>query len=413
MEKSEQLPKNFRDVGDHSTLEPLGKAGAGSPADFEKLLASFDLLPKGEKKPFTTLLEIARFPHSELACSNILAFFLDPDEEHKLGSFVLNSLLEAAVIPERISAPSPHSVEIIREERTDTNKSIDLVIISGSFVVGVENKIYAEAYNPFEEYKKRLEEIAKEEEIPLENVFKILLSIDRQEPSKQLHGFTPLTYDKFFSVLLSNVGQRMLDADQRCWIYLVDFITTIQNLRRQLHMNKDLLDFFKTHEQTAFKFNLELQNLKQLLSSKTKKVAESVERPERFPPIRFWSSVSHPDKTFPYIYDSCYCDTEIAGVPARIEVTIYIDDRGWQIIVWLPEGGDFSKVCKWLEDHKIPPVRVSQSDKHWFYAEFKDPDHSLAEEKVGAKFQELLEAISKAVAPKVMQPLSGASKKRQ
>jgi len=152
MEKFEQLLKNFRDVGDRSTLEPPGKAGARSLAEFATLLASFDLLPKAEKKLFTTLLEIAKFPHSELACSNILAFFLDPNEEHKLGSIVLNSLLEAAAFPERISPPSSRSVKIKREERTDTNKSIDLVVITGSFVVGVENKLYAKAYNPFEDY---------------------------------------------------------------------------------------------------------------------------------------------------------------------------------------------------------------------------------------------------------------------
>ena len=61
-------------MGDRGSPVPLGKAGAGSLAEFEDLLASFDLLPKAEKKPFTTLLEIAKFPHSELACTaNLLS----------------------------------------------------------------------------------------------------------------------------------------------------------------------------------------------------------------------------------------------------------------------------------------------------------------------------------------------------
>src|SRR6266516_4519599 len=104
-------------MGDRSLPEPIGTAGADSLAEFENLLASFDRLPKAEKKPFTTLLEIAKFPHSELACSNILVFFLDPDEEHKLGGLVLNSLLEAAAFTEKLSSVGPHSVEIIRENR--------------------------------------------------------------------------------------------------------------------------------------------------------------------------------------------------------------------------------------------------------------------------------------------------------
>jgi len=91
---------------------------------------------------------------------------------------------------------------------------------------------------------------------------------------------------------------------------------------------------------------------------------------------------------------------------------LYIN-RGWEIVVWVPEGGGFSKVCKWFEEHEIPPVRIKNDEEHWIYAEYKDPDLSLAEEKVGAKFQELLEAISKRIGPKAMQALSGASKKRQ
>jgi hypothetical protein len=45
---------------------------------FEKLLADFRQLPKWEKSP-QTFLEITRFPHYELACSNILAFFFRPE----------------------------------------------------------------------------------------------------------------------------------------------------------------------------------------------------------------------------------------------------------------------------------------------------------------------------------------------
>src|SRR6266498_4604070 len=115
-----------------------------------------------------------------------------------MGGLVLNSLLEAAAFTEKLSSVGPHSVEIKREERTDSNKSIDLVIVGETFVVGIENKIYAEAYNPFEDYSRRLEDIAKEKGIPLQKVFKILLSM---RPEREIGGFIPLTYDKFFSVL--------------------------------------------------------------------------------------------------------------------------------------------------------------------------------------------------------------------
>jgi len=51
-------------MGDRGSPVPLDKAAAESLAEFENLLASFDRLPKAEKKPFTTLLEIANYPRS-------------------------------------------------------------------------------------------------------------------------------------------------------------------------------------------------------------------------------------------------------------------------------------------------------------------------------------------------------------
>jgi PD-(D/E)XK nuclease superfamily len=70
------------------------KEHSESQRNYERFLNRFGCL-RLQRKP-KTLLEIARFPHSELAHSNILAFFLDPNEEHGLGDTFLNSLLKTA-----------------------------------------------------------------------------------------------------------------------------------------------------------------------------------------------------------------------------------------------------------------------------------------------------------------------------
>src|SRR5205814_7850975 len=131
-------------------------------------------------------------------------------------------------------------------------------------------------YNPFAEYRKRVEDFANEYEISRENVLIILLSLNPQKSTEGLHGFTPVTYDEFFSVLLRNIGQKTLDADHRCWIYLRDFITTIQNLRSEICMKKELLEFFKKHEQIALEFNRRLKDLADYLRSRTEKMADGV-----------------------------------------------------------------------------------------------------------------------------------------
>src|SRR5439155_24598399 len=120
----------------------------------------------------------------------------------------MKSLVEA-VCP-RLASAEFLSVDVEREDRTDSNKSIDLVIVGDALLVGIENKIYAGLYNPFAEYRKRLEDIANEKEISRENVLMILLSLNPQKSTEGLHGFTPVTYDEFFSVLLRNIGQKTL-----------------------------------------------------------------------------------------------------------------------------------------------------------------------------------------------------------
>jgi hypothetical protein len=55
------------------------------------LLDEFSKLPDRVKRR-PTLMEIAGYPHYENVCSNILAFYLDPEEPHGLGTLVLDAL---------------------------------------------------------------------------------------------------------------------------------------------------------------------------------------------------------------------------------------------------------------------------------------------------------------------------------
>src|SRR5437899_6566238 len=121
---------------------------------FEQLLKDFGALPQSKPRP-KTMLEVTRFPRSELAYSNILAFFLDPSEEHGLVDLMLRSLVELTR-PE-LASYRLHFAKVKREDRTENNKSIDLVVLGDSFVIGIENKIDADVYNPFEDYSNWLE----------------------------------------------------------------------------------------------------------------------------------------------------------------------------------------------------------------------------------------------------------------
>ena len=56
-------------------------------------------IPKKEK----TFMQIAGYPHYENACSNILAFYLNPNEEHKLNDIVLTTKRKKKLILKYLS----------------------------------------------------------------------------------------------------------------------------------------------------------------------------------------------------------------------------------------------------------------------------------------------------------------------
>lgn len=95
------------------------------------------------------LLEIARVNHRELPISNLYAYFLNPHENHGLNRKFLNALLE--LIDSEVTFKN-ENISVQREVHTDTGKYIDIVISDDENVLIIENKIWADVYNPMPDY---------------------------------------------------------------------------------------------------------------------------------------------------------------------------------------------------------------------------------------------------------------------
>src|SRR6266498_1957083 len=93
-ERFEALLNEFQIVSARPQQAVEQTAGSNLTKEFEQLLLAFDRLPEFDQKPAKTLLEIAGVDESELSCSRILAFFLDPEEKHQLGDLTLKALIE-------------------------------------------------------------------------------------------------------------------------------------------------------------------------------------------------------------------------------------------------------------------------------------------------------------------------------
>jgi hypothetical protein len=108
---------------------------------FEQLLREFE---KRNHAPVDrTFLELGGFPHYERVISNFLAFFLDPNAEHKMGNMVLQAIQNLLDIAETLSDA------LVETE----SANIDILVSSTSHVIAIENKIYHHVdANPFASY---------------------------------------------------------------------------------------------------------------------------------------------------------------------------------------------------------------------------------------------------------------------
>lgn len=100
---------------------------------------------RAERRP--TFMEISGYPHYENVCSNILAFFFDPKNPHRLGTLFLDAIARVGSIKDRVGLTSGE-IKVEREVRTDAGNYIDMILQSDSHAVLIENKIYSGADNP-------------------------------------------------------------------------------------------------------------------------------------------------------------------------------------------------------------------------------------------------------------------------
>ena len=101
-------------------------------------------------RPRKTVFDIGAKGYFENPMSDILAFYLDPHEEHGLGSLPLKGFLKGAGIghldTNLVTAPIREKID-----------RIDLVLEGKDWIIAVENKVRHAAVNPFEDYEKALD----------------------------------------------------------------------------------------------------------------------------------------------------------------------------------------------------------------------------------------------------------------
>ena len=305
-------------------------------------------------------MEISRFPHSEIACSNILAFFFDPNEEHGLGDLLLKSLLAAAGKP---AVNECRSIRVERELATEERKRLDIVLVAErEMVAGIENKLgHSAEGNPYADYSQELERLAGENAVPNNRIVKILLSLKSEDPAGK-SGFAPLTYRQLFESVEANLGSKVANADPRYLGYLIDFMTTINGLEKGTRMNEETVNFFLQHGRTAVELYYSTAELIEELDEKMNQAFKALgdlppQVKVKLTKFEWELNKKEPSRRADALYSSRWCEVAVEqDLTLGIETNLWLRDgnNAWEICVWSSEAGQ-ERVNKWLEANGITP----------------------------------------------------------
>lgn len=303
-----------------------------------KLLDDFKGIPGRVERP-RTFMEIAGYPRRENVCSNILKFFLDPKESHGLGTLVLDALASAGGIV-NMDGRVGRKISVKREVRTDKGNWIDLLIETDTQVILVENKIDARSDNPFDDYAVYLDQIAEgSEKHPM------LFTLSRNG-SGSGYGFRNLTYDKFIGQIRSKLGHQVAEADTRYLTLFLDFLNTLENLKKGTRMNKEFVKLLADRQEQVEPFLAGVESLKAEMREKVKELMGliQVEKHPNVEQLKPWQEPTVPYDDLPHNI-RLFEDLVI-----QVETTIF--PKGWEI--WIHSlKGSYSELKSLLQRLEI------------------------------------------------------------
>ena len=358
---------------------------------FEKLVRLFHELPISHRKREQTFMQISRYPHIENVCSNLLAFFFDTGEAHLLQDLFIKSLLECM----GISKGPYYSEGVERESATPENNRIDIVVETGDYVLGIENKLYSGVQNPLDAYEDSIKGQAQSNrKTPL----CILLSLRDEEKSVQNTAFQNVTYAKFLQRIKDNLGGYLAGADTKWIVFLNDFIKTIEGLREGTQLDNTFLDFYNANKD-------EINSMIQAKNELAKSIKVKWEAVKQL--------ISLEDGLLGngcYYKDDCAAEfwTEHNGMAQTTEtivLDVVITTRGCAIIIGAmdcpPERKEKLKdlltrnqlkpLCPWPDDP------TAEGWKNWEHTEdyflLERFDLSAAEETIAGRYNEILHTI--------------------
>lgn len=191
-------------------------------------------LPDLPERPRKNLYDILGVQYKETINSRVLAYFLDPNEDHGFGSLFFDSLLEVVSDHHKNNEELKNysgEFKVFTEEATiyakqsdQRQKRIDISIIGENWYIIIENKLYHHMKNPLKAYWEHAES-------KNHKVMGILLTLDkipRTECIEKDIEFLNLTHQDWINQIQADLVLGNIENDTDLF-YLREYIKTIKS----------------------------------------------------------------------------------------------------------------------------------------------------------------------------------------
>ncbi|REG85847.1 PD-(D/E)XK nuclease family protein [Marinomonas pollencensis] len=232
--------------------------------EIEFFFSNLEKLPK-VAPPEATIFSIGSKGYYENPTTDILAFFLNDSAEHGLGSLVLEAFLD--IVPKGNQYLSPLlQTQPQREVWTKSNKRIDLLLESSDWAMVIENKIYHEQNNPFEDYESFVKNDYPERFKDKNTLFIVLSPSGDVPPISK--NWTGISYTNLIKSVKRKLAEQFYKQPLNKWTVLLrEFI---------LHMESIVSEPAYPEENISFVLNNLFQfNKAQLLKEQSIKAYEN------------------------------------------------------------------------------------------------------------------------------------------
>ena len=211
---------------------------------FKALIDKFRALDFTDEE--LNLFDVGTRGHFENPTTELLSFFLDSANHHRLGNSFFRGL-ESTIAKKNILSDLGTFESVETEVSTQNGKRIDLLIETETEVIVIECKIHHHQNNPFDEYtsfgNKRINNGSKGS--TSKTLVKLVLCLNGNVSAElAADGWYGISYNELVQHIETCLSKTMFDNPYNKWtLFAREFLLHLKGLNTMTEINKDEISF--------------------------------------------------------------------------------------------------------------------------------------------------------------------------